>query len=249
MPPGASPIRPVLGVVPARGGSRRLPDKNLRTLEGKPLVVRTLETARATRGLDRFVLSSDDDRILRLAAGFGDGVALRRPAALARDESPAIEYVAHALATLEARERLRFGAVVILQPTSPMTLPEDVEATLALLLESGAESAATVVRVDHAFHPAKFKRLDGNRLVPYLEEEGGRFAFADLPAAFVRNGAVYAARRSLIDRGRVIGEDCRGHVMPRERSVDINEEIDLAYAEFLLSRTAAQPARLSRARR
>ena len=105
------------------------------------------------------------------------------------------------------------------------------------------------MRVDHAFHPAKFKRLEGDRLVPYLEEEDGRFSAADLPAVFVRNGAVYASRRSVIDRGRVIGEDCRGHVMPRERSIDINEEIDLAYAEFLLSRSAADTAQLSRASR
>jgi len=130
-----------------------------------------------------------------------------------------------------------------------MTLPEDVEATLALLRESGAESAATVMRVDHAFHPAKFKRLEGNRLVPYLEEEGGRFAAAELPEVFVRNGAVYAARRSLIDRGQVIGEDCRGHVMPRERSVDVNEEIDLAFAEFLLARRPAPMPKVSEARR
>ena len=249
MPPGALAIGPVLAIIPARGGSRRLPGKNLRTLGGKPLVLRALETARAVRGLDRLALSSDDERILHLAAGFGDAVAIERPAALARDDSPAIAYVAHALATLERRERLRFGAVVILQPTSPLTLPEDVEATLTLLLRSGAESAVTVMRVDHAFHPAKFKRLEGDRLVPYLEEEDGRFSAADLPAVFVRNGAVYASRRSVIDRGRVIGEDCRGHVMPRERSIDINEEIDLAYAEFLLSRSAADTAQLSRASR
>src|SRR5260221_314973 len=114
----------------------------------------------------------DEEALLEaLAEGRIAGAALRRPPALARDASPAIEYVAHALATLEARERLRFGAVVILQPSSPMTLPEDVEATLALLRETGAESAATVMRVDHAFHPAKFKRLEGNRLLPYPGEE------------------------------------------------------------------------------
>ena len=93
-----------------------------------------------------------------------------------------------------------------------------------------------MVRIAHDVHPAKMKRLDGDRLVPYFEDERGRMAAHQLPELYVRNCSVYATQRSAIDSGRIVGEDCRGFVMPRDRSVDINDELDLEFAEFLLRR-------------
>ena len=133
-------------------------------------------------------------------------------------------------------EKQRFDVVVILQATSPFTLPEDIDGTIDLLLSSGADTAVSVMRVDHAVHPVKLKTMSGDRLLPYLEEERGRMAAADLPEVFVRNCSVYATRRAVIESGRIIGDDCRGYMMPRERSLDINEPFDLELAEFLLSR-------------
>ena len=92
------------------------------------------------------------------------------------------------------------------------------------------------MQVEHAIHPLKLKVMEGSRLLPYLEEENGRMAEHELPKVFVRNCAVYATRREVIDKGLVIGNDCRGYVMPRERSLDINEELDLMFAEFLLNK-------------
>ena len=126
--------------------------------------------------------------------------------------------------------------MVLLPPTSQFTAPEDVEGTIKLLLGSGAESAVSVVRVAHDVHPIKMKRLDGDRLLPYLEDERGRMAAYELPEIFVRNCSVYATRRAVLDSGRILGEDCRGYIMPRIRSVDINDELDLEFAEFLLRR-------------
>ena len=120
-----------------------------------------------------------------------------------------------------------------------MTTAEDIDGTIELLESSGAESAVSVMKLDHATHPLKMKTLQGDRLLPYLEEERGRMAAHELPEIYVRNCSVYATRRTAIDRGQVIGQDCRGYVMPRERSLDINEELDLEFAEFLLSRSAA----------
>lgn len=214
-----------LGIIPARGGSKRLPKKNLRMLGGKPLVAWAIETAKCAK-LDRVVVSSDDPEILRIA----DELALARPADLATDTSLAIDYIRHALAELG-----NFDVVVVLQPTSPFTLPEDVDKTVALLDASGADTAVTVMEIEHAMHPLKLKVMEGDRLLPYSEDEQGRMAAHELPKVYVRNGSVYATRKRVIEGGGVIGEDCRGYRMPRERSIDINDELDLAFAEFLLA--------------
>jgi CMP-N-acetylneuraminic acid synthetase len=162
-------------------------------------------------------------------------VALKRPAALSDDTAPAIDYVRHALAALEPTHGV-FDAIVIVQPSSPLTLASDIDATVALLASSGADSAVSVMQLDHAIHPVKLKSLVGDRLLPYLEDEGGRMAAHELPTLYVRNCAVYASRRGVIESGAIIGADCRGYVMPRERSVDINDEIDFAFCEFLFAR-------------
>ncbi|MBK8480839.1 MAG: acylneuraminate cytidylyltransferase family protein [Proteobacteria bacterium] len=228
----------VLGIIPARAGSKRLPRKNLRLLGGRPLVDWVLGAARAARALDRLIVSSDDEEVLSLAREHDPALPLRRPSELAGDTSPAIDYVQHALRALEAGGD-RFDAVAIIQPSSPFTQAGDIDGTVALLLQSGAASAVSIVELDHAIHPLKLKRLEGDRLLPYLEEERGRMAAHELPRLFVRNCSVYVSRRAVIDGGAILGEDCRGFVMPAERSVDINTGQDLLFAEFLLQRAAA----------
>jgi CMP-N,N'-diacetyllegionaminic acid synthase len=220
----------VLGLVPARGGSTRVPRKNLAVLGGKTLVRRALETALAAGCFDVVALSSDDDEILAEGAGL-DVVALRRPAELATATARASEVVRHALAELEPDEA-RFEAVAIVQCTSPFTAPEDIAATVELLERTGAGSAVSVVRVDAALHPAKLKRLEGDRLLPYLVSDGLTPSH-ELPPLWVRNGSVYAFRRDVAEAG-LEADDVRGYEMPPERSFDIDTPRDLAFAEFLL---------------
>ncbi len=223
----------VLGIVPARAGSKRIPGKNLALLGGKTLLERSLDAATAARSLAAVALSSDDPAALAIARERYPQVAVvERPAELATDESPAIDYVRHALAQLPGA----YDAVAIVQPSSPLTAPGDIDATVALCDATGAGSAVTVMRLDHAIHPLKLKRLDGDRLLPYLEAEAGRMMSHELPPLYVRNGAVYVTRRATLDAGRILDDDCRAVVMPRERSVDINDPLDLAFAEFLLAR-------------
>lgn len=224
-----------LGIIPARGGSSRVPRKNLRVLGGKSLVARALETALNAKSLDRLVVSSDNDEVLAIARQYGDQFVLRRPSELATDTSLAIEYVRHALMELESRYSVIYDAVAIIQPSSPFTITEDIDAVVNLLERSGAESAATVAKVDQVAHPTKLKVLQGDRLVPYFEEESGRMAAHEIAEVYSRNGAVYAALRSAIERSEIIAADCRGYIMPRERSVDINDEIDFSFAEFLVN--------------
>jgi CMP-N,N'-diacetyllegionaminic acid synthase len=224
-----------LAIIPARGGSKRVPGKNLRPLAGKSLVARSIETVLASKTIDRLVVSSDSEEVLDIARTYRDNIALKRPSEISGDLAPAIDYVRHALEVLEANSQTHFEAVVIIQPSSPFTLAEDIDATVSLLENSGADTAVSVVEVDHALHPAKFKVMEQDRLLPYFEEEGGRMAAHELPKVYVRNCSVYATQRATIDAGEIIGSDCRGYLMPRERSIDINDELDWKFCEFMLT--------------
>jgi CMP-N,N'-diacetyllegionaminic acid synthase len=216
----------VLGVVPARGGSTRAPRKNLAQLGGRTLVRRALETAVAAGCFEVVGLSSEDGEILAEAEGL-DVVALRRPPELATETSTAADFAQHAL-----RELGDFDALAIVQCTSPFTAPEDVRGAVELLERTGAESVVTVVVADAAYNPLKLKRLVGDRLLPYLEDD--RLAPShELETLWVRNGSVYAFRRDVVERG-LEAEDVRGYEMPRERSFDIDTAEDLAFAQFLV---------------
>jgi CMP-N,N'-diacetyllegionaminic acid synthase len=221
-----------LGIVPARGGSRRVPGKNLAVLAGTTLVRRALETAVAAGCFETVCLSSEDEEILAQANGL-DVVRALRPPELASDETLVADVLLHVLESLEERKR-PFDAVAIVQCTSPFTAPADVAGTVALLERSGAESAVSVVRLEAAQHPLKLKRLEGDRLLPYLEDDR-LMPSQELPPLWVRNGSVYVFRRDVVDR-RLQAEDVRGYEMPAERSFDIDTPRDLAFAEFLVER-------------
>ena len=225
----------VLGLVPARGGSRRVPGKNLAVLGGRTLVRRALETCAATEALDVVALSSDDPAILAEADGLDEVLVIERPAELAADTARAHDAAVHALEQAESRTNRRFDALAIVQCTSPFTLPEDITATVDLLRTSGADSAVTITRSDDLAHPLKQKVLDGDRLLPFLRDDELTPSH-ELPELWVRNGAVYCTRTSVVREGRLLGSDVRALPMPRERSLDINAPLDLAFAEFLLER-------------
>ena len=231
-----SDVKPnILGIIPARAGSKRVPHKNTRLLGGKPLVAWTIEVALQASCLQRLVVSSDSAEVLEITRAFDPRLALERPARFATDTSLAIDYVKHALGELES-EGSRYDVVVIIQPTSPFTAVEDIEATTNLLLETGADTAVSVELVDQMLHPLKLKKMEGGRVLPLFEEEGGRMAAHEIPEVFTRNGSVYATTHKVIEQGRIIGSDCRGYLMPKERSIDINTEVDWLFTEFVLSR-------------
>jgi CMP-N-acetylneuraminic acid synthetase len=223
-----------LAIVPARGGSRRVPRKNLAVLDGRTLVRRALDTALAARCFERVALSSDDEEILREAGGL-DVAVVRRPRELASDTARAYDVVVHALGELERTGR--FDAVAVVQATSPFTAPEDLAGAVALLAASGAASVVSVVRLEAAIHPLKLKRLqDDRRLLPFLADDALTPSH-DLPPLWVRNGSIYVSRREVLDRGELVDDgDTRGYEMPQERSYDIDTPRDLAFAEFLVGR-------------
>jgi CMP-N,N'-diacetyllegionaminic acid synthase len=228
----------VLGLIPARGGSRRLPRKNLARLEGKTLVRRALETAVASAAFETIALSSDDSEILGEAQGLDAVTAVRRPPKLATDTALAYDVVVHALRTLEADGYAGFEAAAVIQCTSPFTAPEDLAGAVQMLERTSAKSVVSVGRVEPRVHPAKLKRMEGDRLLPYLEDDR-LLPSHELPQLWVRNGSIYVTRSEVIEAGDLVADDALGFKMPSERSFDIDTPTDLALAELLLRRSGA----------
>ena len=218
----------VVGLIPARGGSKGIPRKNLAPLGGKPLVAWTIEAAVGSEHVSRTVVSTDDPELADVARANGAEV-LDRPAELAGDETPMRDVVAHAL-----RELAPETALVLLQPTSPLRTSRHVDEAVERLLASGADAVVSVVEVPHRYGTASLMRLDGERLVRLDETSyGGR---AEKPVLYARNGpAILALRAGRIGDDLYAG-DLRPYVMDAADSVDVDEPFDLELAEFLLSR-------------
>lgn len=226
----------VLGVITARGGSKGVPKKNIKELGGRPLIAWTIEAARGSKLLDRVIVSTDSEEIATLARSAGADVPYLRPAELAGDKAKSIPVIQHALKWMKDNRGAEFDAVMILQPTSPFRTSTDIDESIKLLFETSADSVMSMVELVD-FSLPKLKVLNGNKILPFSEEEGRESAERDKnKPVYKRNCAIYLTRTELIERGDLFGNDSRAYVMPPERSVDINTPSDFVFAEFLASK-------------
>jgi len=223
----------VLAIVPARGGSKGVPGKNILPVGGRPLIEWTVSEAKASRHIDRLVLSSDDDHIMAAALAAGCEVPFRRDAALATDASSTIDVV------LDALERLPgFDLVMVLQPTSPLRTTADIDGALERLVASDAPACVSVSEA--ANHPYWTFRLGGDAqdtLEPFARPAGGLpLRRQDLPAAWCLNGAVYVAHADWFKVNRsFLSDRTLGHPMPVERSLDIDTPEDVERLKQILA--------------
>ena len=235
----------ILAVIPARGGSKGIPRKNIRPLAGKPLLAYSIEAALAVRDrLVRVILSTDDPAIAAAGRAYGADVPFLRPTELGGDRTPMVPVLQHAVREIESHDSLRLDWVLLLQPTAPLRSPEDIRAAIALAEAGGCDSVISVVQV-FAVHPILMKRIEGDRLMPFcMEEKEGTRRQDYQPPAYMRNGAIYLTRRDiLMERGSIWGEVVRPYVMPEERSLSIDNELDFKLAELRLGdRTAPKSA-------
>jgi CMP-N,N'-diacetyllegionaminic acid synthase len=224
-----------LGIIPARGGSKGVKHKNVRLVGGRPLIAYTLQAAAGSQALTRSVVSTDDEAIAAVAREYGAPVLIRPPE-LAADNTPMVPVIQHAL-RVQAAYGEHYDAVVVLQPTAPLRQAADIDASLRLLADTGADTVLSVCDAgDH--HPARMYRLADGYLQPYAPEPPARLRQA-LPPVYHRNGAIYACWTRVLDGDTLIGERVRPYLMPRARSINIDEEFDLAIADFMLSRVEA----------
>jgi CMP-N-acetylneuraminic acid synthetase len=219
----------VLGLIPARGGSKGVPGKNIRLLGGKPVLQWTAESAQASSYVDRLILSTDDEEIENLGRTLGLEVPFRRPSAASSDEASARDVIEHALGQLVET----FDYLVYLQPTSPFRTTDDIDGCLAALVASSADSCVSVTE-----SPAKpewmFYVDPDSRLTPVLSGPP-RLRRQELRVAYELNGAVYAARVAAYQSsGTFLTDRTLAWVMPEDRSVDLDELSDFERAELIL---------------
>lgn len=215
--------RSVLCVVPARGGSKGVPRKNLQPVGGRPLLDWTIRAARDASVSDRVIVSTDDPEIAAAARSSGAEVPFLRPGELATDEAATIDVVLHALDAMPPHD-----IVIVLQPTSPLRTAADIDAACRRMLALRASSCVSVCEADQS--PYWMYRLAGDeRLEPLLPPPGPVTRRQDLPAAFVLNGAVYVSTVDALRESRAfVRAGTVAHVMPASRSLDIDTEADFA---------------------
>ena len=221
----------VLALLPARSGSKGVPDKNTKLLAGRTLLEYVASAAAASGAVDRVVLSTDSDRIAAEGRRAGLDVPFIRPAELARDDTPMLPVVEHALVALE-QDGWVADIVVLLQPTSPLRRPEHIRDAVQQLRDSGADSVVSVVELPRHFSPDYVMRMHGDRLEPFLAGGKDVTRRQDARAAFARDGTVYAFwSRTVRDTHSIYGRDCRPLILSAADSITIDTQSDWAEAE------------------
>ncbi len=219
-----------LAIIPARGGSKGIPRKNVKDLGGKPLIAWTIEAALNADVFDRIIVSTDDEEIAAVAKKWGAEVPFMRPANLATDTASGLAPVLHALDTLPG-----YDYVMLLQPTSPLRSVEDIRNSLKFFSAHGGKCCVSVSEA--ASHPTHCFTLGTDEaLVPVMPALKADTRRQDLPKVYCLNGAIYIADTSwLVESKKFLTPITKAYEMPAERSIDIDTDLDFKIAEFLLN--------------
>ena len=226
----------MLAVIPARGGSKRLPGKNIKTLAGKPLIQWTIEAALECDLIDETIVSTDDLSIAELSKEQGASIPFIRPCSLAQDTSTSIDVLIHALDYYK-EQGIAFDYVMLLQPTSPLRNAGHIYGAVDMLGEKGADAVISVCETDHS--PLWTNTLDETcNMDSFLRKELKNKRSQDLPEYFRLNGAIYlvSTDRLRAEKTIFISNNIYGYKMDRNSSVDIDEELDFIIAETIMKK-------------
>ncbi len=224
----------ILGIIPARGGSKGVPGKNIKLLNGKPLLAYTTEVALRSQFLSKVILSSDDDQIIETAKNGNVEVPFVRPAELSRDDSPTINVVIHALKWFEEKN-IFFDAVCLLQPTSPFRTPEFLDEAIHKFIKTDCDSLVSVLKVPHEYNPHWTFEVNQNGNLKIATGESNIIGRRqDLPEAYHRDGSIYMVKTAIVlEKYSLYGEKIAFIESPSEWYVNIDTISDWEKAEKL----------------
>jgi len=219
----------VVAIIPARGGSKGIPKKNIRLLGGKPLIAYSIEAALKSKFIDRVIVSTENEEIAKIAKKYGAEI-IKRPRELAADETPTIDVIFHVLEIIKGYYP---KVIVVLQPTSPLRTTQDINSAVKLFLENDCESVVSVCEAEPS--PYWSFKIERGYLKPIFGENYLRMRRQKLPKLYVPNGAIEISRPEILHKYRSFYcKETTPYVMPPERSIDIDSEIDLKLAELLM---------------
>lgn len=223
----------MIAIIPARGGSKGMPGKNLKLLSAKPLISHTIETALSSSALTRVIVSTDDAEIAEVAQKYGAEVPFMRPANLAKDDSLAIDTYKYTVNKLIKDERVNIVDYMVLLPTSPLRDARDISNAYKLFREKNADSVISVTKEDKPL--SWFKSLDNEGRI--LENNVTLRNRQDEEDYYCLNGSIYVFKKDLIDQDKYYSNNTYSYIMPKSRSVDIDTQFDFDFAEYLLQKT------------
>ena len=228
----------ILAIIPARGGSKGIPKKNIRDLAGKPLIAWTIEECKKSKYIDRFILSSDNEEIINVARQWGCEVPFIRPPELAQDDTPGNDVIVHALHWFNVNEEKKYDFFVLLQPTSPLRKQTHIDSAIKLFAENkDANSLVSVSEVNE--HPFWMKKIDENGyLQDFIDKKENVTRRQDLPKVLSLNGAIYISEiSSFIEEPNFYSGNCLGFKMDKKSSLDIDTMLDFEFANSILSKS------------
>jgi len=225
----------MIGLIPARGGSKGIPSKNIAPCAGRPLLAYTAESALHAKRLDRIILSTDDAAIAHVGKTLGVEVPFVRPSELSGDSASSLAVMSHALDWLQAQGET-VEAIVLLQPTSPLRRSEHIDEAVERFRVTGADTLVSVMEVPHRFHPDSILRVDEGVLLPLKPTQEMILRRQDAPKLYARNGpAILILTPKQIRSGSLYSGRTIAYEMPAADSLDIDTPDDLALAELTLS--------------
>ncbi len=218
-----------LAIIPARGGSKRLPRKNVLDLCGKPLIVHTIEAALKSKYINKVIVSSDDEEILNISSNFGADI-IKRPIDLANDTATTFDTIKHTIDNFE-----KYDYIVLLQPTSPLRNEKHIDEAMELLEKKKADAIVSVCEMEHSPLWSNTLPKDGN-MNNFLKDEILNKRSQDLEKFYRLNGAIYICKTEKLieNKSFFLKDNIFAYIMNRENSVDIDEEIDFKIAEVIL---------------
>lgn len=226
----------ILGLIPARGGSKAIPRKNITSLAGKPLLAFTCQAALGSQRLSRVVMNTNDEEIAEVGRKYGVETPFLRPERLAEDETPILPVILHTIDWLREEEGYTTDMVVLLQPTSPLRTSIHIDSAIQAILGSDADTLVSVQQVPHCFNPVSLMRLnEQGYLLPYQEREL-ILRRQEKPRLYARNGpAILIMLRSVLESGRLYGDKVLPYEMSQLESIDVDDVNDLMLLEALLN--------------
>lgn len=223
----------VFALIPARGGSKGVPRKNIKNIAGKPLISWSIEAAKKSMYIDRVIVSTEDNEIAGVSKSCGAEIPFIRPAELADDKARSIDVVLHCLKWIEETGSIK-PILILLQPTSPLRNADDIDRALESMFERKAKAVVSVCETDH--HPFWANVLPEDcGMKDFIRPEIKNKSRQDLPKYYMLNGAIYIGfERYIRDNNGFLGNDTYAYIMPKDRSIDIDSEMDFRLAKILL---------------
>ena len=229
----------ILAITLARGGSKSIPKKNVKLLNGKPLIAYTIEEALKSKYINRYLVSTDDDEIKNISINFGAEVPFKRPIDVSTDIASSVSALQHAVNWVESEEGIIYDYVIELMCTNPLKIVDDIDSCIEKLIQTNADSVIAVNKLeDH--HPRRIKKIENDFIVDFCLEEIPESRRQDLlPEAYIRSGSIYALKRDhlMIDNRRYGSKNSRPYILPDSRSINLDTPIDFLVAEHMLKQT------------